>query len=81
MINTTILQFERITVRHHVDNIASECVMKKCWLKYEGTLRKIHKVNTGMLVDCKYYSIGCMKMRYFNDKRKICGSFYSKDLQ
>lgn len=49
--------FERITGRHHVDNIASGRVMEKCGLKYEGTLRKIHKINTGSLVDCKYYSI------------------------
>ena len=49
--------FERITGRHHVDNIASGSVMKKCGLKYEGTLRKINKINTGLLVDCKYYSI------------------------
>lgn len=39
--------FERITGRHHVDNIASGRVMEKCGLKYEGTLRKIHKINTG----------------------------------
>jgi ribosomal-protein-alanine N-acetyltransferase len=49
--------FERLTGRHHADNIASGIVMKKCGLVYEGTLRKIHKINTGMLVDCKYYSI------------------------
>lgn len=49
--------FERITGRHHVDNAASGRVMEKCGLKYEGTLRKIHKINTGSLVDCKYYSI------------------------
>ena len=49
--------FERITGRHHVDNVASGQVMEKCGLKYEGTLRKIHKINTGSLVDCKYYSI------------------------
>lgn len=49
--------FERITGRHHVDNPASGRVMEKCGLKYEGTLRKIHRGNTGLLVDCKYYSI------------------------
>jgi len=49
--------FERITGRHHVDNVASGRVMEKCGLKYEGTLRKIYKINTGSLVDCKYYSI------------------------
>jgi hypothetical protein len=49
--------FERITGRHHVDNSASGRVMEKCGLQYEGTLRKIHRINTGSLVDCKYYSI------------------------
>ncbi|MGL5084849.1 MAG: GNAT family N-acetyltransferase, partial [Clostridium sp.] len=49
--------FERITGRHHIENLASGSVMKKCGLKYEGTLRKIHKINTGEVVDCKYYSI------------------------
>jgi len=49
--------FERITGRHHVENVASGRVMEKCGLKYEGTLRKIHRINTGALVDCKYYSI------------------------
>lgn len=49
--------FERITGRHHVDNTASGKVMEKCGLKYEGTLRKIHRINSGQLVDCKYYSI------------------------
>jgi [ribosomal protein S5]-alanine N-acetyltransferase len=49
--------FERLTGRHHVDNIASGKVMENCGLKYEGTLRKIFKINTGMLTDCKYYSI------------------------
>jgi ribosomal-protein-alanine N-acetyltransferase len=41
----------------HVGNAASGRVMGKCNLKYEGTLRKIHKINTGSLVDCKYYLI------------------------
>jgi ribosomal-protein-alanine N-acetyltransferase len=49
--------FERITGRHHVENTGSGRVMEKCGLKYEGTLRKIHRINTGALVDCKYYSI------------------------
>ncbi|MBK5242810.1 GNAT family N-acetyltransferase [Clostridium sp.] len=51
------LGFQRITGRHEVDNTASGCVMEKCGLAYEGTLRKILKNNKGILVDCKYYSI------------------------
>lgn len=49
--------FERIAARHEVANTASGCVMQKCGLQYEGTLRKILKNNRGKLVDCKYYSI------------------------
>lgn len=49
--------FQRITGRHDVANTASGRVMEKCGLKYEGTLRKINKNNSGILVDCKYYSI------------------------
>jgi ribosomal-protein-alanine N-acetyltransferase len=49
--------FIRITGRHDVENPASGRVMEKCGLKYEGTLRKINKNSTGVLVDCKYYSI------------------------
>ncbi len=51
------IEFERITGRHHVDNIASGKVMGKCGLKYEGILRKVFKINTGELTDCKCYSI------------------------
>lgn len=49
--------FNRITGRHHVDNTASGRVIEKCGLKYEGTLRQIHKIKDGSIVDCKYYSI------------------------
>ncbi|WP_027626347.1 GNAT family N-acetyltransferase [Clostridium lundense] len=49
--------FQRITGRHHVGNPASGKVMEKCGLKYEGLLRKISKNSSGILVDCKYYSI------------------------
>ncbi|MGV8981698.1 GNAT family N-acetyltransferase [Clostridium sp.] len=49
--------FQRITGRHDVANTASGQVMNKCGLKHEGTLKKINKNNSGILVDCKYYSI------------------------
>jgi ribosomal-protein-alanine N-acetyltransferase len=49
--------FQRITARHRADNLASGRVMEKCGLKYEGHLRKILKNSSGILVDCKYYSI------------------------
>ena len=54
--------FQRITGRHEVDNSASGRVMEKCDMKYEGTLRKINKNSSGILVDCKYYSI--LKSQY-----------------
>lgn len=55
--------FQRIGECHYVNNTASGCVMKKCNLKYEGTLRKINRDSGGNLVDCKYYSI--LKDEYF----------------
>lgn len=55
--------FQRIAGCHHVKNPASGRVMEKCGLKYEGTLRKIGRDNSGNLVDCKYYSI--LKDEYF----------------
>lgn len=48
---------QRITGRHEVDNTASGRVMEKCGLKYEGILRRINKNSSGILKDCKYYSI------------------------
>lgn len=51
------LGFKRITGKHHVCNLASGRVMKKCGLKYEGILRKVIKTSDGVLVDCKCYSI------------------------
>lgn len=55
--------FQRIEARHDVDNPASGHVMEKCNLKYEGTLRKTCRNNSGNLVDCKYYSI--LRDEYF----------------
>ncbi len=53
----TEVGFSRIAARHDVQNPASGCVMKKCGMQYEGTLRKVLKNNKGMLMDCRYYSI------------------------
>lgn len=60
--------FKRIAARFDVNNIASEKVMKKCNLTYEGTLRKIARNNEGILVDCSYYSI--LKEEYYNSEDK-----------
>lgn len=49
--------FARITARHDILNTASGCVMEKCGLSYEGTMRKILKNGKGNLVDCRCYSI------------------------
>jgi ribosomal-protein-alanine N-acetyltransferase len=51
------VNFERITARRCVNNIASGMILKKCNFAYEGTLRKVIKDNNGILIDCKYYSI------------------------
>ena len=58
------VNFERITARRHIDNIASGMLLKKCKFVYEGALRKIVKDSNGVLVDCKYYSI--LKSEYLN---------------
>lgn len=49
--------FQCIGARYDVSNTASGRVMEKCGLKYEGTLRKIDRDNSGNLIDCSYYSI------------------------
>lgn len=51
------VNFERITARRHINNIASGMLLKKCNFVYEGTLRNVVKDNKGTFVDCKYYSI------------------------
>lgn len=53
----TEVGFQRVAARHEIHNVASGCVMKKCGMEYEGTLRKVLKNNKGDLVDCRYYSI------------------------
>jgi ribosomal-protein-alanine N-acetyltransferase len=62
------VNFERITARRHIDNIASGMLLKKCKFAYEGTLRKIVKDSNGVLVDCKYYSI--LKSEYLNQDQE-----------
>ena len=53
----TEVGFFRIAARHDIFNTAPGCVMKKCGMQYEGTLRKVLKNSRGALVDCRYYSI------------------------
>lgn len=53
----TEVGFIRVAARHEIHNVASGCVMKKCGMEYEGTLRKVLKNSKGVLVDCRYYSI------------------------
>lgn len=48
---------ERLVARHDVNNPASGRVMQKCFLTYEGTLRKVEKNSQGEFIDCCYYSI------------------------
>lgn len=59
-----VVEFERITARRHINNIASGMLLKKCKFVYEGTLRKIIKDNKGDFVDCKYYSL--LKSEYLS---------------
>ena len=46
----------RIEARHDPDNPHSGDVMKKCGLKYEGTMRQADRSNRG-IVDAAMYSI------------------------
>ncbi len=50
-------EFNRICAEHDVNNPHSGDVMKKCGLKYEGTLRQSSKNNQGIVVDMAIYSI------------------------
>ena len=47
----------RISAKHHTENVASGQVMKKCGLTYEGTLRQAGITGTGEICDLAYYSI------------------------
>ncbi len=47
---------DRIESRHDPLNVNSGRVMKKCGMKYEGTMRKADISNQG-IVDCSYYAI------------------------
>lgn len=50
------IKANRIQARHDAENPASGRVMKKCGLKYEGTLRKADRNNRGIVNAC-YYSL------------------------
>ena len=47
---------DRIESRHDPRNVNSGKVMKKCGMKYEGTMRKADVNNQG-ICDCSYYAI------------------------
>ena len=51
------VNFNRIQLRHVVDNVASGKVMIKCGMKYEGVLRQYGVKNTGEYCDSAIYSI------------------------
>ncbi len=51
------VNFNRIQLRHMVDNPASGKVMLKCGMKYEGVLRQYGLKNTGERCDTTIYSI------------------------
>ncbi len=48
--------YNRIESRHDVRNPHSGMVMKKCGMRFEGTLREAARGNAG-IADCRYYSI------------------------
>ena len=49
--------FHRIQLKCHVNNLASEKVMQKNGLKYEGIIRHGNKLNSGEWCDVAIYSI------------------------
>ena len=51
------VNFNRIQLRHAIDNPASGKVMIKCGMKYEGVLRQYGIKNTGEFCDTVIYSI------------------------
>lgn len=51
------VKVNRIHARHDVNNIASERVMQKCGLKYEGTLRDAALTSRNTICDVKVHSI------------------------
>lgn len=49
--------FIRIEARHDVENYRSGEVMKKCGMKFEGTLRKYDKNKKNEMIDSNLYAI------------------------
>ena len=56
----------RVEARHDVNNPRSGLVMKKCVLKYEGTMRSCDRNNTGIVDACWY---GLLRAQWENKKR------------
>lgn len=57
--------FKQIRAAHAAKNPASGRVMEKCGLKYEGTLRRFFRANSGELLDICYRSI--LREEYYPD--------------
>ncbi|MDO4650695.1 MAG: GNAT family N-acetyltransferase [Eubacteriales bacterium] len=51
------LEFHRIYASHHIENIASEHVLEKIGMSYEGTLRDGQRNADGTYADLKLYAI------------------------
>jgi RimJ/RimL family protein N-acetyltransferase len=49
------LNFEKLFLRTHQDNIASRRLAEKCGFEVEGIIRKDYKTTQGELVDLMYY--------------------------
>ncbi len=58
----------RIESQHDPENIASGKVMKKCGLKYEGTLKQYDWSNKGIVDACMY---GITAKDYFSKKEEV----------
>lgn len=60
------VSLNRIVARHDTENINSGKVMKKCGLKYEGTLKEASKNNRG-LIDTSIYGLVKKDFEDFRD--------------
>lgn len=63
--------FNRIQLRHDINNKASGRVMQKAGMQFEGVLRESIKTNAGQYCDAAIYSI--LKHEWIQNKEKFKG--------
>lgn len=58
----------RIEAKHDANNPHSGGVMRKCGMKYEGTLRQANRNNQGICDSCVY---GILRSEYFGERNEM----------